>query len=77
MGQISCSEAAEFRSQIPADHSRNGNQKQLPLIETHSGFTRCANGPGLAVPQADRIVTLQVFQPYGVQHLKKPMTWHP
>lgn len=63
MGQISCSEEAGFRSQIPIDHSRNGSQKQLPLTETSSGFTRCASDPGLAVGQADRILTLQVFQP--------------
>lgn len=63
MGQISCSEEAGFRSQIPAGHSGNGSQKQLPLTETSSGFTRCASDPELAVGQADRILTLQVFQP--------------
>jgi len=63
VGKISCSEEAEFRSQIPADHSRNGSQKQLPLTETSSGFTRCAHDPRLALDQADSILTLQVFQP--------------
>lgn len=62
VGEISCSEAAEFRMRFPLSTAGMG-QKQLLLTETSSGFTRCANDPGIAVGHGDRILTLQVFQP--------------
>lgn len=67
VGEISCLEETEFRSQVPVDHGRNGSKKHLCLT-----VTRCANDTGLAIAQANR--NMQVFQP--LLNLTKMMTWY-
>nr|XP_038029529.1 regulator of G-protein signaling 22 [Anas platyrhynchos] len=62
VGEISCSEAAEFRMRFPLSTAGMG-QKQLLLTETSSGFTRCANDPGIARSRTSTPTFLKLATP--------------